>query len=122
MSRSRRGKLLSIVETIWRLHGASAARLYVDRFAARGTGIRCPACAGKGSIPFTEEERLQRWSKTKRLDFGAHDCDLCSTYGALRPRGDLDRDRVDDRIKAFKYEWITDLNVPPSHVNARCKP
>lgn len=87
MSRSKRAAVAAQVEAIWRLKGPEEARLYADRMLPRGTGIRCPACNGKGGIEPPPGVKLPH---------GKDDCPLCLTSGALRPRGFGDRRRNED--------------------------
>lgn len=86
MSASRRATFAAAVEALWRLAGAPAARLHVDAHAPRGTGLRCPACAGKRTCRV--EDGLPDLAKRAPHLAGAtlSNCPLCEGQGALRPR------------------------------------
>lgn len=108
MSASKRARFALAVELIYRVDGVEAAWRFFLRHAR--TGIRCPACDGKGSIPFTEAEKAMRRPDGRPLfDFGAHDCPLCGCHGAMRPRARPPAalyERQAAQAEAISWGWV----------------
>ncbi len=94
MSASRRAREATAVETIWRMEGRAAARLYVDRTCR--TGIKCPECGGKGWW-MPEHIPMPTPGSTTRFD-----CNLCDGQGALRPRARHDLARTADEFGIYE--------------------
>jgi hypothetical protein len=97
MSASRRRALTEALEAVFALSGSAATtRLWVD--ANSRTGLRCPCCKGtrKGLVTSPGVDFSGRVDPLgERKDTSV--CSVCWGAGALRPRPQFDRARMDDQ-------------------------